>query len=69
MAAFEAEHSPIAARWRNTISGTTMHLHLCSGCGAAITVDRGIKCLSNGDHDDGLCEACAFAQPGADEFQ
>jgi hypothetical protein len=68
MAAFESEHLHIVARLRNTISESTMHFHLCSGCGAANTVDRGIKCLSNGDHDDGLCEPCAFAQPSADEY-
>jgi hypothetical protein len=69
MVAFESEHSPIAPRLRETIGReSTMHLHLCARCRAAITVDRGRKCLSKGDHDDGLCEACALAQPSTDEF-
>ncbi len=69
MAAFESKYSPVGPRSRETIArGSTMHSHLCSRCRAAITVDEGGKCLSCSDHDDGLCEACALAQPGPDEF-
>jgi hypothetical protein len=45
-----------------------MHLHLCSQCGAIITIDDGHKCPNNTDHEDGLCESCALAQPGFDEI-
>jgi hypothetical protein len=45
-----------------------MHFHLCSQCRAVITVDENRKCPNNGDHEEGLCEACALAQPGSDEI-
>jgi hypothetical protein len=46
-----------------------MHLHLCSECRAVITVDEGRKCPPrNGDHEHGLCDACAQAQRGSDDI-
>jgi hypothetical protein len=45
-----------------------MHRHICSECKAVITIDAGHKCPSKSDHDAGLCEACALAQPGSDEI-
>jgi hypothetical protein len=45
-----------------------MHLHLCSQCSAVITIDEGARCPRNTDHEEGLCEACALAQPGSDEL-
>jgi hypothetical protein len=45
-----------------------MHLHLCHQCRAVITVDEGRTCPSKSDHEEGLCEACAQAQPGSDEI-
>src|SRR5215472_6070387 len=69
MVAFESGYSPVAPCSRQTITREcTMHSHLCSLCRAAITVDEGRKCPNRDDHDDGLCEACALAQPGPDEF-
>ena len=44
-----------------------MHLHLCSQCGAVITVDEGRTCLLNSDHEQGLCEACAQRQDDSEE--
>jgi len=45
-----------------------MHLHLCSQCRAVITVDEGHKCPNNNDHEEGLCEPCALAQPSSEEI-
>ncbi len=45
-----------------------MHLHLCSQCRAIITVDEGRNCPSTSDHEEGLCEACAQAQPASDDI-
>lgn len=45
-----------------------MHLHLCSQCRAVITVDEGYKCPNHSDHEEGLCDACALAQPGCEEI-
>jgi hypothetical protein len=45
-----------------------MHLHLYTQCRAVITVDEGRTCPHNSDHEEGLCEACAQAQPGPDEI-
>ncbi len=69
MATFESKDSAIAVRLLEPISRVcTAHSHLCSACRAVITVDDGQKCLSDGDHDDGLCETCAIALPAPDEF-
>jgi hypothetical protein len=35
-----------------------MHRHMCSQCGAVVTLEDGDMCPSNRDHEDGLCEAC-----------
>ena len=40
-----------------------MHLHLCAQCGAVITIDEGRTCPHKSDHQEGLCEPCAQAQP------
>ena len=45
-----------------------MHMHLCAQCRAIITVDEGRTCPRNSDHEEGLCEACAQAQPGSDDI-
>jgi hypothetical protein len=44
-----------------------MHRHLCSECGAVITVDQDATCPSKSDHAEGLCEACALALPSLEE--
>ena len=41
-----------------------MHFHLCSQCRVVITVDEGRTCPHHNDHEAGLCEECAQAQPG-----
>jgi hypothetical protein len=45
-----------------------MHSHRCSECNAVITLDQGPTCPRKSDHEQGLCEACAQAQPGPDEI-
>ncbi len=44
-----------------------MHRHLCSQCGAVVTLEDNRKCPNNSDHQDGLCEDCALAQPADSE--
>jgi hypothetical protein len=41
--------------------------HRCSNCGAFITLHETLKSAGD-DPDAGLCEACALAEPGSDEF-
>lgn len=62
----ETSSYPIVAR--RPCKEADMHLHLCSQCRAIITVDEGRTCPSNNDPDEGLCEACALAQPRFDEI-
>ena len=40
-----------------------MHRHLCSQCGAVVALEENKRCLNDSDHQDGLSEACASAQP------
>ena len=59
---------PCAGCWKSlSVKEENMHLHLCSQCRAVITVDEGRTCPGKSDHEEGLCEACAQAQPGPDE--
>ena len=65
----ESAHLAITGCWKSlSVKEEIVHLHLCSQCRAVITVDEGRTCPSNSDHEEGLCEACAQAQPGSDEI-
>lgn len=44
------------------------HRHLCTQCGAVITLDESRNCQTEEDYINGLCEACALAQPGSEEI-
>jgi hypothetical protein len=44
-----------------------MHRHFCSQCGAVVTLDDNRRCPNSSDHEDGLCETCALAQPADEE--
>ena len=44
-----------------------MHFHFCSECTVVITIDEGRICPQSNDHEEGLCEECAQAQPGWDD--
>jgi hypothetical protein len=43
------------------------HFQFCSQCSVVITVDEGRTCSHRNDHEEGLCEECAQAQPGWDD--